>query len=41
MIKKKISEFPVNSMVPRRDDARIVFYDTGKSEIIVKMIFGK
>ena len=25
-------------MEPRRDDARIVFYNTGKSEIIVKMI---
>ena len=41
MIKKRISELPVNSMEPRRDDARIVFYNTGKSEIIVKMIIGK
>jgi len=41
MIKKRFSELPVNSMELRRDDTRIVFYDTGKSEIIVKMIIGK
>jgi len=41
MVYKRFSELPVNSMELRRDDALIFFYNTGKSEIIVKMIIRK